>query len=388
MAKFTYLSDEVLNGFDNYKYSSIDTSPISKYVTHPFWNWVVEFYPRWIAPNLLTLTGFLQLVANFFLLTYYDCNFYAASRDHPESPPVPNWVWLVCGLNMFISHTLDGTDGKQARRTKTSSPLGELFDHGLDSWVTLFMPVAMYSVYGRGEGGVDVFRVFLITIGVQFCFMISHWEKYITGVLFLPWGYDLSQLGLTFIYLLTFLGGHDMWKFKVPIVDMQMSNVFEIVCYVGFLGLTMPFTFWNIYESYKNKTGKMLGLWEAMRPVIATISLFSLMIVWAKFSSCDIIELYPRLFYLTTGTVFSNITCRLIIAQMSNTRCEVFHWMLVPLCCIVALVILIAPGNIEIYILWCYALIVISAHVHFGFGVVREMCDHFKINALTIKHAD
>lgn len=69
------------------------------------------------------------------------------------------------------------------------------------------------------------------------------------------------------------------------------------------------------FRSYKNKTGKMLGLWEAMRPVIATISLFSLMIVWAKFSSCDIIELYPRLFYLTTGTVFSNITVSSINEQ-------------------------------------------------------------------------
>lgn len=105
--------------------------------------------------------------------------------------PPPKKKWPIEKITFLFT---DGTDGKQARRTKTSSPLGELFDHGLDSWVTLFMPVAMYSVYGRGEGGVDVFRVFLITIGVQFCFMVSHWEKYITGVLFLPWGYDLSQL--------------------------------------------------------------------------------------------------------------------------------------------------------------------------------------------------
>lgn len=51
----------------------------------------------------------------------------------------------------------------------------------------------------------------------------------------------------------------------------------------------------------------MLGLWEAMRPLISAISLFSMMIIWAIFSSCDILELYPRLVYLTTGTVFSNI---------------------------------------------------------------------------------
>jgi phosphatidylglycerophosphate synthase len=92
---------------------------------------------------------------------------------------------------IFIS---DGIDGKQARRTKSSSPLGELFDHGLDSWASLFIPIAMYSIYGRGEFGVNVFRVYLVSIGVMFCFILSHWEKYITGVLFLPWGYDLSQL--------------------------------------------------------------------------------------------------------------------------------------------------------------------------------------------------
>lgn len=388
MAKFTYLSNEVLKGFDNYKYSSVDNSPVSKYITHPFWNWVVEFFPKWIAPNLLTLTGFLQLVANFFLLTYYDCSFYAASRDHPESPPIPNWVWLLCGLNMFISHTLDGIDGKQARRTKSSSPLGELFDHGLDSWASLFIPIAMYSVYGRGEFGVNVFRVFLVSVGVMFCFILSHWEKYITGVLFLPWGYDLSQLGMTLIYVITFFGGHDMWKFKIPILGWNMSEGFEVVCYAGFFGLTMPFTFWNIFKSYQNKTGKMLGLWEAMRPLISAISLFSMMIIWAIFSSCDILELYPRLVYLTTGTVFSNIACRLIISQMSNTRCDVFNWLLIPLCGIVTVVILIPLGHLEIYLLWCYSLIALSSHIHFGFGVVREMCDHFKINALSIKHAD
>ena len=35
-----------------------------------------------------------------------------------------------------MAHTLDGIDGKQARRTGSSSPLGEMFDHGLDSWST------------------------------------------------------------------------------------------------------------------------------------------------------------------------------------------------------------------------------------------------------------
>ena len=42
---------------------------------------------------------------------------------------------MVClfrrfGIGLFIYQSLDAIDGKQARRTQTSGPLGELFDHG------------------------------------------------------------------------------------------------------------------------------------------------------------------------------------------------------------------------------------------------------------------
>ena len=94
----------------------------------------------------------------------------------------------------------DGTDGKQARRTGTSGPLGELFDHGLDSWATLFMPMGMFSVFGRGDFSLDVLRMTFVMLSVQVTFIMSHWEKYNTGILFLPWGYDLSQIvSLSFV---------------------------------------------------------------------------------------------------------------------------------------------------------------------------------------------
>lgn len=103
-------------------------------------------------------------------------------------------VFLNKTIDLHYTFVLDGIDGKHARRTKSSSPLGELFDHGLDSWATVFFPVSIYSIFGRGESGVNVFRLYLILLGLMFCFLISHWEKYNTGVLFLPWGYDLSQI--------------------------------------------------------------------------------------------------------------------------------------------------------------------------------------------------
>jgi phosphatidylglycerophosphate synthase len=50
--------------------------------------------------------------------------------DVPAGTNVPSVVWIAVALLLFLSHTLDGIDGKQARRTGSSTPLGELFDHG------------------------------------------------------------------------------------------------------------------------------------------------------------------------------------------------------------------------------------------------------------------
>lgn len=88
----------------------------------------------------------------------------------------------------------DGVDGKQARRTNSSTPLGELFDHGLDSWSCVYFVVTVYSIFGRGPSGVSVFVLYLLLWVVLFSFILSHWEKYNTGILFLPWGYDISQV--------------------------------------------------------------------------------------------------------------------------------------------------------------------------------------------------
>ena len=58
----------------------------------------------------------------------------------------------------------------------------------------LFMPTGIYSIFGRGDHSIDVDRAYFIICGVMVTFLLSHWEKYNTGVLFLPWGYDISQI--------------------------------------------------------------------------------------------------------------------------------------------------------------------------------------------------
>lgn len=46
---------------------------------------------------------------------------------------LPSWVALFSAAAVVFYTILDCLDGKQARRTGTSSPLGQLFDHGCDA---------------------------------------------------------------------------------------------------------------------------------------------------------------------------------------------------------------------------------------------------------------
>lgn len=56
-----------------------------------------------MAPNLITFTGFLLTIVNFILIGYYDYSFEAADI---QPNPVPNFVWLLAAINIFLAYTL------------------------------------------------------------------------------------------------------------------------------------------------------------------------------------------------------------------------------------------------------------------------------------------
>ena len=76
------------------------------------------------------------------------------------------------------------------------------------------------------------------------------------------------------------------------------------------------------------------------------------------------------------------LQCKLIIAQMSNTRCELISRLLVPLFSIVMIVIFLDLGVLEFYILSGYSLFVTVSHIHFGVSVVRK-CSFSSANLST-----
>lgn len=137
---------------------------------------------------------------NFLLLSYFDFGFKANSGEE-NTTPVPNWFWFLAAVNIFLAYTLDGIDGKQARRIGLSGPLGELFDHGLDSYTAVLIPACLYSIFGNCFESISPMRMYLVCWTVFFNFYVSHCEKYITGVLYLPWFVFFSKFISTYINL-------------------------------------------------------------------------------------------------------------------------------------------------------------------------------------------
>ncbi|VDP31526.1 unnamed protein product [Soboliphyme baturini] len=172
-SKEAMLSQVQLKRLSEHKYNAQDYSLCDEVVMNKFWDWVVSLYPLWLAPNLITVIGIVLNIAAISLLCCY-------SPDSKEKVSAPCWMFLLCAVSLFVHQTLDATDGKQARRTGCSSPLGELLDHGCDSVSQTFVSLQICISMQLGDyPGIAVTVCWACVI----LFYCAHWQTYVSGVL-------------------------------------------------------------------------------------------------------------------------------------------------------------------------------------------------------------
>lgn len=152
-----------------HKYQS-GTSTYFDDFCNPIWTKLTEGLPMWLAPNMVSTLGLSCLYAVYMITWYY---------TERLDDWVPSWVLVANGLATIAYYTLDCMDGKQARRTNTSSPLGQLFDHGVDCLGNL-NSISAASAYLM-LGGTNWF--FVSQACLQFSFFMAQWEEYYTGIL-------------------------------------------------------------------------------------------------------------------------------------------------------------------------------------------------------------
>ncbi|RMD40738.1 hypothetical protein DV735_g4396, partial [Chaetothyriales sp. CBS 134920] len=198
-----YIRQRNLPKLYEYQYAGIDKSLVSKYILKPFYtNVAIKFFPLSMAPNAITLSGFSFVVINFLTMLWYD-----PTLD-TDCPP---WVYLSWAIGLFLYQTFDAVDGTQARRTRQSGPLGELFDHGVDACNTSLEVLIFAAAMNLGQSWKTVLTLF----GTVFTFYIQTWDEYHTHKLTLGIvsGPVEGVLTLVIVYFVTFLkGGASYWQ--------------------------------------------------------------------------------------------------------------------------------------------------------------------------------
>ena len=153
-----------LNALKTYKYACTQPTPLDK-IINPYWEACTKLLPFWMAPNLVTFIGFLFIISGFIITGFFDLTL------KKELPP---WIMILNGINVFIYQTFDNMDGKQARRNKSSSVLGQLFDHGVDSFL---IPLLVAITIQASAMGSSIQGLIIYILGTYY-FFVAGWEEY------------------------------------------------------------------------------------------------------------------------------------------------------------------------------------------------------------------
>ena len=229
---FYYLTPQAARNIPLYKYRGEDRSFLYKYVLSPLAQYLVDNWtPRTVAPNVITFFGLSLMMAAYCAIWYYAPNLKLEKvvvdddnhghketgsllEENEEVFDVPRWIFLFNCIAMLAYQTLDNMDGKQARRTGSSSPLGLLFDHGCDAINSIFGSANWIVAMGLDPFSTqDSLLCWTIVLGPYLMFYIATWEEYYTGELILPIfnGPNEGLVGGAMLSLTTYFCGPEFW---------------------------------------------------------------------------------------------------------------------------------------------------------------------------------
>lgn len=366
------LSNAQLKNLDEHKYSS-EGATILDPIYQPYWRWLVEQMPLWLAPNLITTIGLVINVVTCSILFLYSPN----GDGYP-----PAWANILCSFGLFAYQSLDAIDGKQARRTNSSTPLGELFDHGCDAVSTVFVILAL-SVSLRL--GIAPWFMFVTVFLAMIVFYVAHWQTYVTGSLkFGRVDVTEAQLATSIIFLISGIFGDYFWSMNLPIFGFELR-------YLPILGAMSATSFSvishlsTISRGGKGKNGSSVANTSIVFPVFPLLLFLFLSFSIANTSKESLYETNKCTYLLAFGLVWAKITIKLIVAHM--TKGEIF---LLDTC-------LIGPTMLflnqyfnylvpEIYLLWFCLIIATYDLIKYCSKVCYQICTHMNIYLFKIKY--
>ncbi|XP_043501832.1 cholinephosphotransferase 1 isoform X5 [Polistes fuscatus] len=368
------LSPGQLKRLSEHKYSCTTNSLLDAFL-QPWWDWLVSKVPLWLAPNLITVLGLIVNIVTTLILVYYS----------PDAKvEAPRWACFLCALGLFIYQSLDAIDGKQARRTGTSTPLGELFDHGCDSISTVFVALSACIAVQLGYYPTWMFFQCFCAMTLFYC---AHWQTYVSGSLrFGKVDVTEAQFTIIAIHLISAIFGPRIWMMELPYTGTEVK-IFPLWAAVGIAILLAQSSISVILAGGVGKNGSTVAGTSVLSPIIP----FSFVVVPAfiiyRKSAEHVYENHPALYILAFGMVAAKVTNRLVVAHMTKNEMQYLDSSLIG----PAMLFLNQYFNFfikEYYVLWLCFIWVTLDLLRYSSQVCLEICDHMKIKLFKIPVGD
>ncbi|KAB7493643.1 Choline/ethanolaminephosphotransferase 1 [Armadillidium nasatum] len=302
------LSTDQLIRLEKHSYSCTNASLLDP-IMQKLWCWLVNKCPMSLAPNLITITGLIINIITCLILIYY-------SPDAQHE--VPRWACFLCALGLFIYQSLDAIDGKQARRTGTSSPLGELFDHGCDSLSTVFVSLSVCCAVQLGSHPNWMFFQCVMAVTLFYC---AHWQTYVSGTLrFGLIDVTEAQFTVIVILLISSIFGSGFWSTRMLPSELPFKCLPTIIgSAAGLLALFNNFKV-ILIERGAGRNGSTVAGTSVLSPIVPLFLMVAPAILIAWKSPYGVYTHNPALYLLTFGFVAARVTNRLVVAHMTKSE--------------------------------------------------------------------
>lgn len=303
-------ADEELGRLTRYKNKGADFSVTYKYVMGPFYDWLIRFVPAGLAPNAVTLLGFVLILASHGVMMFYAPTL---------SEECPRWVYVFVGVSLWTYMVLDNLDGRQARRTGSSSPLGHLFDHGCDAFNVTISGVSFMAMLQLGPGLASCLMLF--AVGHLICYAASL-EEYFTGAMILREinGPNEGLILMSGLHILTGVLGPQIWRAPLTILGYTLPRNE----WVG-IGMSAPAAvtvFGNIAAVVEHVGRRDIAPRTALRKIASASANFTLygvsLLAWAALAPAEFEAAILPVLWLSCVNFFYMIS-RMIICHLTGT---------------------------------------------------------------------
>eukprot|EP01126_Amoeba_proteus_P036072 TRINITY_DN3660_c0_g1_i7.p1 TRINITY_DN3660_c0_g1~~TRINITY_DN3660_c0_g1_i7.p1 ORF type:complete len:308 (-),score=23.10 TRINITY_DN3660_c0_g1_i7:64-987(-) len=298
---------------------------------------------------------------------------------------MPGWIYFLNAVCLFFYQTLDALDGKQARRTNNSSPLGELFDHGCDAMTTVFQALTLYGSCRIGLGWIPFVNLLILLS----TFYVNQWEVYFTGTLQL-WYINVSEAQVFGIlaHLVGFVFGSNVWMISINLCgyDMYLMNVTCLVP-MGFSCLLFIVSLYGMmcYCQANPKYSKSACLY-----LLPMVWLLVVSVLWGRFvvplssQKTGPLSLPLGLWWLICiGFILANMISKLCVCRVCKVSFHIEEqWLLfVPLLGLINSVYGFLPTPT---LLHYFTPLAVISYIFFAISLIRDMTTFLEIYALKI----